>query len=239
MELAYSTGGGVIGAVVTTYVAKQQERRGLRADAHHWLHTLTALGARVRAVEIGAPPRADAPAVAARLGLTAVLDDGTDAHHVLREAFAGLSTAVLAAGMPRRALDFAGGAEERALETELIMLADAGAGGVLGEDAEHLARATREYHVTATRLLLATLWRPWRLRLMLPRRLRRLRAEVGVLHEMQRAALDVLARPRHVNALHERLDPDGQARAGWTRPRPAEVPLTVSGVDGQDRLPRP
>jgi len=213
-ELAYTTGGGVIGAVVTNYVAKHQERRQLRAEAQGWVQRLTSLGARVRGIEIGAPPRPSTSA-ATRLGLVAVLDDGTDAYRALREAFAGLYTAVLAAGMPRRVTDFAGGAQERALETELILLADGCAGGVLGADADHLARATHEYHTAARRLLVATLWHPWRLRLVLHRRMRTLRTEVAVLHEMQRAALDVLARPRHADVLYERLDPEGRARAVW------------------------
>lgn len=213
-ELAYTIGGGVVGAVVTTYFAKHQERRQLRAEAQGWVQRLTAVGARVRGIEIGAPPRSS-PSAATRLGLVAVLDDGTDAYRALREAFAGLSTAVLAAGMPRRVLDFAGGAQERALETELILLADGCAGGVLGADAEHLARATHEYHTAARRLLVATLWHPWRLRPLLRPRMRTLRTEVAVLHEMQRAALDVLARPRHADVVYERLDPEGRDRAAW------------------------
>lgn len=216
-ELAYTTGGGVIGAVVTTYVAKHQERRQLRAEAQGWVHRLTAVGARVRGIEIGAAPRPSSSA-ATRLGLNAVLDDGTDAYRALREAYAGLSTAVLAAGMSRRVLDFAGGAQERALETEVILLADGCAGGVLGADADHLARATHEYHAAASRLLLTTLWHPWRLKPLLRRRVRTLRAEVAVLHEMQRTALDVLARPRHADVVYERLDPEGRARATWMEP---------------------
>jgi len=93
---------------------------------------------------------------------------------------------------------------------------------VLGADADHLARATHEYHAAASRLLLATLWHPWRLRPLRPRRLRTLRVEVGVLHEMQRAALDVLARPRHADVVYERLDPGGKARAAWVNLHPAE-----------------
>ncbi len=224
-ELAYTTGGGVIGAVVTTYLAKQQERRQLRAEAQGWMQKLTAVGARVRGVEIGPPPRPSLSAVT-RLGLTAVLDDGTDAYRAHREAFAGLATAMLAAGMPRRVLDFAGGAQERALETELILLIDGYAGGVLGADADHLARTTHEYHMSARRLLLSTLWHPWRQRPLLRRRFRTLRAEVAVLHEMQRAALDALARPRHADVMYERLDPEGRARAAWVdlgRAHPAET----------------
>ncbi|HKS44314.1 MAG TPA: hypothetical protein VJT49_04205 [Amycolatopsis sp.] len=219
VELAYTTGGGVIGAVLTNYFAKHQERRQLRADAHGWIHKMTAISIRVRGIELGAPPRAPegtrSLSVTSELGVKAILDDGSDAHRALREAFAGLSTAVLAAGMPRRVMDFAGGAQERVLEAEVILLADRCAGGVLGADVDQLVRATHEYQTAAVRMLLAMLWHPWRTRLRLRGWLRALRADVAVLHELRQSAVDVLTRPRHANALHDHLDPDGRHRQAW------------------------
>ncbi|MFD2473824.1 hypothetical protein [Amycolatopsis silviterrae] len=117
-ELAYTTGGGVIGAALTTYLAKTQERRQLRAEVYRQLEAARAVSGGVHDIRIGLPPNtaASRKSLADALGIAAVLEDGTDAHRALREALSELLTAVLVAGVPRRVADFAAGAHERVLE---------------------------------------------------------------------------------------------------------------------------
>lgn len=200
-----------MGAVVTDYVTRTQERRRRRADAHHWATRLMLISGGVRGVEIGpAPYPSPGGRLATGLGLVPILQDGTDAEQALREALAGLLTAVLAAGMPRRVTDFAGGAHER-------MLADRRARPVrrwrAGAGRGPARRAAHEYRRAATGLLLSVLWRPWRARLRLRGRLARLRLRVHELNEQQQAAKDVLV--EHKTVLYQRIDPDGTRRAAW------------------------
>lgn len=190
-ELAYTTAGGVIGAALTNHLSKVQERRQLRATVMQKLH-------RLGAVRDGITSLVSAPAVtrsfAGRLGSTAVLDDGADAERALRDAFAELVVAALSAGVPRRVLDFAGGGEERALQCEIIRLADQN--GLLGGTLDELSARCEAYRRETAQLLLRALWHPWRARLRTHARVRALRRDVAALHHAQETALSVLAQER-------------------------------------------
>ncbi|MEU7789040.1 hypothetical protein [Amycolatopsis sp. NPDC049159] len=219
VELAYTTGGGVVGAALTNYFAKVQDRRWLRAEVHRQLAAVRELSGGIRGVAIGAAPPAPGDArqasIAAELGVAALLEDGTDARNALRAALADLLTAALVAGVPRRVADFAGGAHERLFESELARTIDRRAGSVLGAEADRLVRTAQEYQTAAAGLLLAVLWRPWRTRPRLRRRIAALRAEVGSLHLLQQEAIAVLTRPEHAATLYARLDPDGRRWETW------------------------
>ena len=224
VELAYTTAGGVVGAALTNYFTKIQERRQLRAEVYRHLTKVRAISGGIRNIKIGAAPHPSStdrrPSIAVELGIAAVLDDGTDAHHALRDALTELLFAVLVAGTPRRVADFAGGAHERRLDSALIMTIDRRIGGVLGAEAERLVDATQEYQTAATALLLATLWHPWRTRLGLRRRIRALRTEVDTLHRQQQAAIAVLTQTEHTSTLYEQLDPDGRRWDAWGLKKP-------------------
>ncbi|MEV6643795.1 hypothetical protein [Amycolatopsis sp. NPDC051371] len=219
VELAYTTGGGVVGAALTNYFTKVQERRQLRAEVHRTLAEVREISGGVRGIGIGAAPHPSGNdrrrSIADELGVAALLDDGTDAHHALREALADLLTAVLVAGMPRRVADFAGGAHERLLDSTLMLTIDRRLGGVLGAESGRLVRAAQEYQAAATGLLLAMLWHPWRTRLRLRRRITALRTEVEALHRQQQTAAEVLTRAEHAGTLYEHLDPDGRRWDAW------------------------
>ncbi|MEU5259251.1 hypothetical protein [Amycolatopsis sp. NPDC021455] len=219
VELAYTTGGGVVGAVLTNYFAKIQERRQLRAEVYRHLAKVREISGGIRSIEIGAAPRPSGddrrPSIAVELGVTALLGDGTDAHHALRAALADLLTAVLVAGMPRRVADFAGGAHERLFESTLMVTIDRHIGGVLGAESDRLVRATQEYQAAATGLLLEVLWRPWRTRLRVRRRIIALRTEVELLHRQQQSAMVVLTQAEHTSMLYGRLDPAGRRWEAW------------------------
>lgn len=124
VELAYTTAGGIVGAALTNYFTKIQERRQLRAEVYRHLTKVGEISGGIRNIKIGAAPHPSStdrrPSIAVELGIAAVLDDGTDAHHALRDALADLLTAVLVAGTPRRVADFAGGAHERRLDSALL-----------------------------------------------------------------------------------------------------------------------
>lgn len=219
VELAYTVGGGVVGAALTNYVTKVGERRQLRAEVYRHLARAREISGGVRGVAIGAAPQPASTdrrsSIAVELGVTALLDDGTDAHHALRAALADLLTAVLVAGMPRRVADFAGGAHERVVDCGLTMVIDRRVGGVLGADADRLVRAAQEYRAAATGVLLAMLWRPWWTRLSLRRRIRALRTAVAALHRQQRTAIAVLTQNDNASLLYEQLDPDGRRWDVW------------------------
>jgi hypothetical protein len=219
VELAYTTGGGVVGAALTNYFTKIQERRQLRAEVYRHLTKVREISGGIRGIKVGAAPHPSGtdrrPSIAVELGIVAVLDDGADAHHALRDALAELLTAVLVAGMPRRVADFAGGAHERLLDSALMMTIDRRVGGVLGAESERLVRATQEYQTAATGLLLAMLWRPWRTRLRLRCRIRALRTEVETLHRQQQELIAVLTQTEHASVLYEQLDPDGRRWDTW------------------------
>lgn len=189
VELAYTTAGGVIGAALTNHLSKNQERRQLRATVMQRLHRVAAVRDGVSDVM---PGRHGTRSFAGRLGRTAVLADGADAEQALRGAVSELVVAALSAGVPRRVLDFAGGGEERALQCEVIRLADQRLGGVLGESAEELMARCEEYRRETTQLLLRALWHPWGARLRMRARVRALRRDVDTLHRAQEAALSVL-----------------------------------------------
>ncbi|GAB2804234.1 hypothetical protein [Streptomyces daliensis] len=110
MDLAYTTVGGVVGAAVTTYVSRNHERRQLRAAVMDELQRVWLVGAGVcdivpRRTGRPAPYRTGQQSLVTReLGLSAVLEDGSDAERVLREAVSGLVVASLSAGIPRRVL---------------------------------------------------------------------------------------------------------------------------------------
>ncbi|PSK96885.1 hypothetical protein CLV63_110184 [Murinocardiopsis flavida] len=200
LELAYTTGGGVIGAAVTTYVAGNQQRRELRAAVMAELHRMAAVRAALAEV---APRTGGRPAqylvgprllATAELGVTARLDDGRDAEQVQQQVLADFVVAALSAGIPRRVLDFAGGAEVRALQCEVVGLVDRRDGGVLGARAAELAAAAEGYRQATAQLLFRALWHPLRSRPMRPAHIRALRREVGDLHRMQGAAITALAR---------------------------------------------
>jgi hypothetical protein len=196
--LAYTAAGGVVGAAVTAYVSRVHERRRLRADVMQQFHQVTAVRDAVSDVvprpagrvgrEIGTARRS----AALELGVTAVLEDGADAERALRAAFSGLVVAALSAGVPRRVLDFAGGAEERTLHCEVIRLVDLRAGGVLGEPLDALVTACEEYRQATAQLLLQALWHPWLARCRMYGRLRGLRRAVDALHHRQQEAVAAL-----------------------------------------------
>ncbi|WIY02981.1 hypothetical protein QRX60_03670 [Amycolatopsis mongoliensis] len=219
VELAYTTGGGVVGAALTNYFTKIQERRQVRAEVHRHLAKVREISGGVRGIGIGAAPHPSGndrrPSIAVELGVAALLDDGADAHQALRDALADLLTAVLVAGMPRRVADFAGGAHERLLDSTLMTTIDRRIGGVLGAESDRLARATQEYQTAATGLLLAMLWHPWRTRLRLRRRITALRTEVEALNRQQQNAVAMLTGAEHTSALYEQLDPDGRRWEAW------------------------
>ncbi|KAF3469574.1 hypothetical protein GL259_12705 [Streptomyces sp. Tu 3180] len=220
MDLAYTTAGGVVGAAVTNYLSMSQERRQQRAAVMQRLLRLAAVRDRVCDI---APSRAEGPSrhrvgaqrrATARLGVTAVLDDGRDAEHAQREAISDLVVAALSAGVPRRVLDFAGGGEEHALQCEVVGLIDLRLGGVLGEPLEELMAQCEDHRQATAQQLLRALWRPWRTRLLMRARLRALRQDADALHRRQQAVLSVLSRPEHTDALAGRLGrpPDRDAR---------------------------
>ncbi|MER5185587.1 hypothetical protein ABT009_46270 [Streptomyces sp. NPDC002896] len=210
MDLAYTTLGGAIGAALTTYLSRNQERRQLRATVMQELH-------RVGAVRDGVcdiVPSRGRPAsysvgnqllATERFHLTAVLDDGNDAERALREALSVLVVASLSAGVPRRVLDFAGGGEERRLQCEVIRLIDLRLGGVLGESLEELMTRCEGYRQATAQLLLRALWHPWQSRWRMHAHIRSLRREVAALHRMQETAMSILAQPENTDALVERL----------------------------------
>lgn len=92
-------------------------------------------------------------------------------------------------------------------------------GGVPEANTEHLAQAAQTYRAETTSLLLAVLWHPWRARLRVRGRIRKLRVAVHALHLQQRAAVAVLTRPEQAETLHRRLDPDGTLRETWIEDR--------------------
>lgn len=199
MELAYTTAGGVVGGAVTNHLARNQERRQLRAAVMQQLLRLAA----VRDGVCGIVPAR--PGSRARPPVAAVLEDGRDAAHAQRDALSELVVAALSAGIPRRVLDFAGGGEERALRCEVLRLADLHLGGALREPLGELVPRCEEYRRATSQLLLRALWHPWRTRLWMRASLRRLRRDAAALQRDQEAALSVLARPEHATALAERL----------------------------------
>ncbi|WP_208853217.1 hypothetical protein [Streptomyces albofaciens] len=211
MDLVYTTAGGVVGAAVTAHISRNHERRQLRATVMERLQQVSLVRAGVWDI---VPCRHGRPAASvagrqlsatAELGLSAVLEDGGDAERALREAVAGLVVASLSAGIPRRVLDFAGGGEERALQCEVIRLADLRVGGVLGESLDELMTACAEYREATAQLLLQALWHPWQSRWRMSARIRALRTAVEALHHRQEAALSLLARPPHARTLARRL----------------------------------
>ncbi|GAA4628609.1 hypothetical protein GCM10023196_045680 [Actinoallomurus vinaceus] len=218
-ELAYSTVGGVAGAAATSYLTRHHERRQLRAGVMEGLHTIAAVTAGVHDVEIGWAPVHRAVGgrshLTSGLGLRATLDGGVDAELALREAFAGFGVAALAAGIPRRVMDFAAGSHERAFECEVIRIIDRRVGGVLGDSVDELMRVAEEYRRAATGLLLHTLWHPWRARLNTRARIRALRTDVAALHELQETARARLVEADHVALLFARLDPGERRWETW------------------------
>lgn len=211
MDLAYTTAGGVVGAAVTNYLSMNQERRQLRAAVMQQLLRVAAVRDRVCDI---VPSRRESPSrqlvgarllATARLGVTAVLEDGRDAEHAQREAISDLVVAALSAGIPRRVLDFAGGGEERALQCEVIRVIDLRLGGVLDESLEELMTHCEEYRQATAQHLLRALWHPWQTRLRMRAHLRTLRQDVDALHRRQEAAMSVLAQSEYSDALAERL----------------------------------
>lgn len=213
IDLVYTTAGGVVGAVATTYLSRNHERRHLRAEVQQRLQRVAAVRAGVRDIasrQAGNGRRARyaagrSPLVSERFGLSVLLEDGTDAERALREALDGLVVSALSAGVPRRVLDFAGGGEEQALQCEVLRLVDLHLGHVLDEaDLDALTAACDDYREATTQLLLQALWHPWRSRLRLRFRLRALRKQVTALHERRQAAMAVLSGPEHPLALDPR-----------------------------------
>ncbi|GAA0543951.1 hypothetical protein GCM10010390_52570 [Streptomyces mordarskii] len=211
MDLAYTTAGGVVGAAVTNYLSRNQERRQLRAAVMQQLLRVEAV--RDSMCDI-VPSRRESPSrhligarllATARFGVTAVLEDGRDAEHTQREAISDLVVAALSAGIPRRVVDFAGGSEVRALQCEVIRVIDLRLGGVLGESLEELMTQCERYRQATAQHLLRALWHPWQTRLRMRARVRALRQDVAALHRRQEAAMSVLAQPEHIDALTERL----------------------------------
>ncbi|MGV9294176.1 hypothetical protein [Amycolatopsis sp. NPDC003676] len=219
VELAYTTGGGVVGAALTNYFAKVQERRQLRAEVYRRLEATRAISGGVHEIRIGLPPNTltSRKTLANALGIAAVLEDGTDAHRALHDALSELLTAVLVAGIPRRVADFAAGAHERVLESAVTAAVDRRLGGIT--DTDQLTQAAQSYRAETTSLLLAVLWHPWRARLRVRGRIRKLRIAVQALHLRQEAAVAALTRPEQAEALHQRLDPDGTLRETWIEDR--------------------
>ncbi|UBU17879.1 hypothetical protein [Nonomuraea gerenzanensis] len=211
IDLAYTTAGGIVGAAVTTYLSRNHERRHQRAEVQQRLQRVAAVRAGVHDLAPGKGRRARytagrRPAVPASLGLSVLLDDGTDAERALREALDGLVVSALSAGVPRRVLDFAGGGEKQAFQGEVLRLVDSCLGGVLDEaDLDALSAACDDYREATTQLLLQALWHPWRSRLRRRARLRALRARAAELGRRQQAALEVLAAPEHALALGQAL----------------------------------
>ncbi|WP_051166355.1 hypothetical protein [Amycolatopsis orientalis] len=220
-ELAYTTGGGVVGAALTNYFTKVQERRQLRAEVYRRLEATRAISGGVPEIRIGLPPNTltGRKSVADALGIAAVLEDGTDAHRALHEALSELLTAVLVAGIPRRVADFAAGAHERVLESAVIAAVDRRLGDVPQVNSARLIQAAQEYRAETTGLLLAVLWHPWRARFRARSRIRNLRVAVHALHLQQEAAAAALTRPEQAETLHRRLDPDGTLRETWIEDR--------------------
>jgi hypothetical protein len=218
-ELTYTTLGGVVGAAASGYLTKHHERRQLRAAVMDRVHAMAAITAGVRDIELGwAPvsPTADGRVrLTTELGIKATLDNGADAEPAQREAFAGLTVAALAAGIPRRVTDFAAGAHERALECNVIRLIDRRIGGVLGTAVDELTRVADEYQRAAVGLLLHTLWHPWRAKLSTRVRIRDLRTDVEALHQIQQATRARLSRPQHTALLFGHLDPAGRRWETW------------------------
>jgi len=212
-ELTYTTLGGVVGAAASGYFTKHHERRQLRAAVMERVHAMAAVTAGVRAVELGWAPVSGAGDVrlTRELGLKVTLENGADAELAQREAFAGLTVAALAAGIPRRVTDFAAGAHERALECNVIALIDQRVGGVLG--GAELSRRAEEYQRAAVGLLLRTLWHPWRTKPTTRARIRDLRTEVETLHRLQHDARTRLG--WHTDRLFGHLDPDGERWRIW------------------------
>jgi hypothetical protein len=230
MDLAYTTIGGVIGAALTNYFARHQERRQLRAAVMHELHRVAAVRDEVRDI---VPSRRKRPAqrfagkrllVTDRFNLTVVLDDDSDAENAQREAVSALVVASLSAGIPRRVLDFAGGGEERALQCEVIRLIDLRVGGVLGETLEELMTRCEDYRRSTAQLLLQALWHPWQVRLRMHARVRALRRDVDALRHRQQAAMSILAQPEIADALVERLGPHPDRDAHQVDNAPATKP---------------
>ncbi|WP_433174215.1 hypothetical protein [Actinoallomurus sp. CA-150999] len=218
-ELTYSTVGGVVGAAATSYLTRHHERRQLRAGVMEGLHGIAAITAGVRDVEIGWAPVHRAAGgrshLTIGLGLRATLDGGADGELALRESFAGLGVAALAAGIPRRVMDFAAGSHDRVFECEVIRIIDRRIGGVLGESADELIRAAEEYQRAATGLLLHTLWHPWRARWNTRARIRALRTDVAALDALQETARTRLVETDNIALLFARLDPDGRRWETW------------------------
>ncbi|MET9296918.1 hypothetical protein [Streptomyces sp. NPDC003077] len=211
MDLAYTTAGGVVGAAVTTYIARNHERRQLRAAVMEQLQRVWLVRAGVCDI---VPHRAGRPAAymvgrqlsaTGELGLSPVLEDGSDAERALREAVAGLVVAALSAGIPRRVLDFAGGGEERAMQCELIRLVDLRVGGVLGESLDELTSLCAEYREATAQLLLQALWHPWQIRWRMRARVRALRTAVEALHHKQQEAVSLLTRSPRTRTLAQQL----------------------------------
>ncbi|MFD9887896.1 hypothetical protein ACFWY9_01040 [Amycolatopsis sp. NPDC059027] len=209
VELAYTTAGGAVGAVVTNYFAKHQERRQLRGTVMEALYTVAAVPGSVCALAPGAAPIPPVPgrprSIAAELGLSVRLGEEASADSAFRKALATYMVAALAAGIPRVAMDFAAGAYERELECEVLRLIDAEAGNPLGAATAELLAACVSYRKSATGLLLALLWHPRRSRPRMRSRIRGLRAEVGSLGELQEAAYRRLLASERTAALAERL----------------------------------
>ncbi|MFJ4777747.1 hypothetical protein [Streptomyces sp. NPDC088762] len=224
MDLAYTTAGGVVGAAVTNYLSRNQERRQLRAAVMQQLLHVAAV--RDRVCDVVPSRRASPsrhlvgirPSVTARFGVAVVLEDGRDAEDAQREAISDLVVAALSAGIPRRVLDFAGGGEELALQCEVLSVIDLRLGGVLGESLGELVTQCEEYRQATTQLLLRALWHPWQARSWMRVRLRVLRRDVAALHRRQEAAMSVLAQPEHLDALTERLG----ARLAERLPEPVD-----------------
>ncbi|MFB9928993.1 hypothetical protein ACFORO_30865 [Amycolatopsis halotolerans] len=221
VELAYTTGGGVVGAALTNYLAKVQERRQLRAEVYRRLEATRAISGGVHEIRIGLPPNTltSRKTLANALGIAAVLEDGTDAHRALHDALSELLTAVLVAGIPRRVADFAGGAHERVLESAVVTTVDRRLGGIPNANADQLAQAAQTYRAETTSLLLAVLWHPWRARVRVRGRIRKLRVSARALRLQQEAAVAALTRPEQAEALYQRLDPDGTLRETWIEDR--------------------
>ncbi|MGR6916288.1 hypothetical protein ACU635_18775 [[Actinomadura] parvosata] len=228
IDLVYTTAGGVVGAVVTTYLSRHQERRQLRADVQQRLQRVAAVrdGHLDLAPQKAGDGRRDRSLVAARFGLSVRLEDGTDAERALREALDALVVSALSAGVPRRVLDFAGGGEKQAFQCEVLRLVDLRLGGVLDEaDLDALAAACDGYREATTQLLLQALWHPWWSRLRMRARLRALRAEANALHRRQQAALSALGGPEHAPALSALTGPEhAPALSALSGPGPALAP---------------
>ncbi|WP_234440835.1 hypothetical protein [Streptomyces rimosus] len=211
IDLAYTTAGGIIGAAVTNHLSRNQERRQLRAAVMQQLLRVTAVRdtlCGIAPAQAGSGPRhlgETSPPATARFGVMGVTRDGHDVAPAQQEAIAGLVVAALSAGVPRRLLDFAGGGEERALQCDIIALLDHRLGGVLGDSLGELMRQSEEYRQATAQHLLRALWHPWQARLRMRALLRTMRRDVEALHRRQEAAMSVLARPEHRDALAERL----------------------------------